>query len=208
LIIRQLKVACGIRNLDISSLDSPAIEMSKPVISHSLVMRSFSHDSLAAVAQQKVFNDKYQPQLNVFANSGLNSTSIPTIQRHFGASAGLQLTYNLFDGHQRKINQDQQLVHLSAASVQKELKLKEVETQAETYLQNIIKTEAELAKQKQIQSEYKDLFLLYQDEVKRAQISVINLISLLQKRSEVNLAVTIKEITIKKLINEYNYWNQ
>jgi outer membrane protein TolC len=207
LIIRQLKVACGIRNLDILSLESPAIEMSKPDSRHSLFIRSFAHDSLATAAQQKVFNDRYLPQLNVFANSGLNSNSIPNIQRHFGASAGLQLTYNFFDGHQRKINQDQQQVHLNAASVQKELKLKEVGTQAETYLQNIIKTEAELAKQKKIQAEYKDLFILYQDEVKRAQISVINLIALLQKRSEVNLAVTIKEITIKKLINEYNYWN-
>ena len=59
-----------------------------------------------------------------------------------------------------------------------------------------------LQKEKQIQTEYKELFVLYQDEVKRAQISVIELIALLQKRSTVNLNVVLKEITIKKLINE------
>ena len=208
LAVRELKVACGIRNLDISMLDNPTVEMSKPVSNHSLFSRSFSHDSLAIVAQQKVFNDKYLPQFNVFANSGLNSNSIPNIQRHFGASAGVQLTYNLFDGHQKKINQDQQLLQLNAASQQKDLKMKEVGTQAETYLQNINKTKAELIRQKQIQAEYKELFMLYQDEVKRAQISAIELIALLKKRSEINLAVTVKEITINKLINEYNYWNK
>ena len=208
LAIHQLKTACGIRNLDISNLDSPTVEMSKPVVSHSLFIRSFARDSLAILAQQKVFNDKYQPQLSVFANSGLNSNSIPNIQRHLGASAGVQLTYNLFDGHQRKINQDQQLLHLNAAIFQKELKLKEVGTQAESYLQNIYKTQAELAKQKKIQVEYQELFNLYQDEVKQAQISVIDLIALLKKLSEINLSIVLKEITIKKLINEYNYWNQ
>ena len=50
--------------------------------------------------------------------------------------------------------------------------------------------------------------MLYQDEVKRAQISMIELIALLKKRSEMSLAITVKEITINKLINEYNYWNK
>jgi hypothetical protein len=49
--------------------------------------------------------------------------------------------------------------------------------------------------------------VLYQDEVKRAQISVIDLITFLKKYSSINLAVSIKEITLNKLINEYNYWN-
>jgi len=51
------------------------------------------------------------------------------------------------------------------------------------------------------------LLSLYQEEVQRAQISVIDLIAFLQKYSSINLEVSIKEITLKKLINEYNYWN-
>jgi outer membrane protein TolC len=208
LAIRQLKAACGIRNREISILESPVIIASEPVSKSSLFIQSFSHDSLTSVAQKKVFNDRYLPQLNVYANSGLNSTSIPNIQRHFGASAGLQFTYNFFDGRQKKINEEQLSLMIDESIHQKELKLNEVKTQADAYLKNIQKLQEELEKERQIQTEYKELFVLYQDEVKRAQISVIELIALLQKRSAVNLNIVLKEITIKKLINEYNYWNK
>ncbi|MDP2336838.1 MAG: TolC family protein [Bacteroidota bacterium] len=207
LAIRQLKAACGIRNRDISSLTNPLIVTTDPVSKPSLFVRSFLNDSLATVSQQKVFNDRYLPQLSAFANSGLNSNSIPNMQRHIGASAGVLLTYNLFDGHQKKINQDQQLLRIDEASKQKGLKLNEVKTQADAFLQNIRKTRNELINQKQIQAEYKELLVMYQDEVRRAQISVIDLITFLKKYSSINLAVSIKEITLNKLINEYNYWN-
>lgn len=206
--IRQLKAVCGIRNREITNLESHVMIATEPVSKSSLFIRPFAHDSLTSVAQQKVFNDRYLPQLYVYANSGLNSTSIPNIQRHFGASAGVQFTYNLFDGRQKKVNEEQLSLMIDESTHQKELKLNEVKTQADAYLKNIQKLQEELQKEKQIQTEYKELFVLYQDEVKRAQISVIELIALLQKRSTVNLNVVLKEITIKKLINEYNYWNK
>jgi outer membrane protein TolC len=207
LAIRQLKAACGIRNRDISKLTRPLIVLSNPLATSSLFVRSFSHDSTAAMARQKVFNDQYKPQLNFFANSGLNSNSIPNMQRHVGASAGIQLSYTLFDGHQRKINQEQQMLHITEASMQKEIKLNEIKTQADAFRKSIEQIRIELSKQKRIQTEYKELLTLYQDEVQRAQISVINLIAFLQKYSSINLDISIKEITLNKLINEYNYWN-
>jgi outer membrane protein TolC len=207
LAIRQLKATCGIRNRDILTLTYPQLITTEPINKPSLFIRLYSHDSLATVSQQKVFNDRYLLQLSAFANSGLNSNSIPNMQRHVGMSAGLLLTYNLFDGHQKKINEDQQLLRIDEAAHQKELKLNEVRTQADAFLQNIGKVRNELIKEKQIQIEYKQLLELYQDEVKRAQMSVIDLITFLKKYSSINLAVSIKEITLNKLINEYNYWN-
>lgn len=208
LAIRQLKAVCGIKNREITELSDPNILLSEPMEKSSLFIQLFSTDSLAAVAQQKSFNDQYQPQLNVYANSGLNSTSIPMMEHHIGASAGIQLSYTLFDGHQRKINQQQQQLRIDEAQKLKELKAREVKTQANAFLQNIAKTQTELGSQKKIQAEYKNLLTLYQDEVQRAQISVIDLIAFLQKYSSVNLNISIKEITLKKLINEYNYWNK
>lgn len=207
LAIRQLNAACGIRNRAISSLTNPQIVMTEPVRTPSLFIRSFAHDSIATIAQQQAFNDRYLPQISAFANSGLNSNSIPNIQRHIGASAGILLTYNLFDGHQKKINQDQQLLLIDKAARQKGLKINEVKTQADALQQKAEKTRTELLKQKQIQTEYKNLLMLYQDEVRSAQISVIDLIAFLKKYSSINLDVRIKEITLNKLINEYNYWN-
>ena len=208
LAIRQLKAACGIKNQDIVTLTNPQMVQSEPVNKPSLFIRSFSGDSLAAVARQRVFDDQYQPQLNVYANSGLNSTSIPMMERHIGASAGIQLSYTLFDGHQKRINHEQQLLRINEAQSLKELKVREVKTRADAFLRSIEKNRTELESQRKIQSEYKNLLSLYQDEVQRAQISVIDLIAFLQKYSNVNLNLSLKEITLKKLINEYNYWNK
>lgn len=208
LAIRQLKAACGIRNREISKLVSVSVEITKSAGAASLFILPFVYDSIATIARQKVFTDQYQPQLSVYANSGLNSTSVSRMQRHIGASAGVQLTYTLFDGHQKKINHAQQLSLMNEALSQKELKLNEVKTRADAYRHTIDKTKTGLTKQKQIQTEYMDLLMLYQNEVKSAQISVIDLIAFLKKYSEVNLAVRLKEITLNKLINEYNYWNR
>lgn len=208
LAVRQLKVACGIKNPEVAELTDPNMVQSMSVKKPSLFIQPFSHDSLAAVAQQQSFNDQYQPQLNVYANSGLNSTSIPMMEHHFGASAGIQLTYTIFDGHQKKINQEQQLLRIDEAQKLKEMKTREVKTQANAFLLNIEKTKTELESQKKIFADYKSLLALYQDEVQRAQISVIDLITFLQKYSSVNLNISLKEITLKRLINEYNYWNK
>ncbi|MGE5395041.1 MAG: TolC family protein [Candidatus Saccharibacteria bacterium] len=206
--LRQLKVACGMRTPEISRLAETSVEMTPAQKAPSLFVTTFAYDSLATVAQRQVFNDRYLPQLNVYFNSGLNSTSIPMLQRHIGASAGVQLTYQLFDGHQRKINEQQQLLAMNNAAAQKELKINEVKSQADALFQNIQKTRIELDRQKQLQGEYADLLKIYQDEVSKAQISVIDLIAFLKKYREINLNISVREIMLNKMINEYNYWNR
>lgn len=207
LAVRQLKAICGIKNNKVAELTNPYIEMSEPVAENSLFAQPYKQDSLSAINQQKIFNDQYRPQINVFANSGLNSTSIPSIQNHVGLSAGVHLSYTLFDGRQKKINKQQQMLAIDEASTQKELTIRQVKTQASAYSQTIDQTREELMKQKKIQAQYKNLLKLYHDELQQAQISVIDLIAYLKKYSDINLAVAQKEIKLKKLINEYNYWN-
>ena len=205
--VRQLKATCGIHNTGVEMLSSPLISMSEPVVGNSLFIQSYKQDSLTALNQQKIFNDQYRPQVNVFANSGLNSTSIPLIQRHVGMSAGVNLSYTIFDGRQKKINEQQQLLFIDEAATQKELKLKEVKSQLNAYLQTINKTKAELQKEKLIQTQYSELLDLYREELRNAQISIIDFIAYLKKYSDINLTITLKEITLNNLINEYNYWN-
>ena len=207
LTIRQLKAACGIQNNKLEKLANPSIEMTEAARKNSLFVQPYKQDSLSAINQQQIFNDQYRPQINVFANSGLNSTSIPSIQRHVGMSAGIHLSYTLFDGHQKKLNEQQQMLIIDEASTQKELKLKEVKNQMNAYLQSIDQTRSELVAQKQIQKEYNNLLDLYRNELQNAQVSVIDFIAYLKKYSDVNQAVVQKEITLKKMINEYNYWN-
>ena len=57
-------------------------------------------------ANQRVFENRYQPLVSAFANGGLNAVVLSEIPRRFGASAGLSLSMYLFDGHQRQLSRD------------------------------------------------------------------------------------------------------
>lgn len=207
LAVRQLKVACGIRNNDVALLLCPSLQPTKSDTQNSLFILPYQQDSLRSVNSLQIEKDQYRPQVNLFLNSGLNSTAIPNIERRVGMSAGLHFSYILFDGHQKKINERQQQLHLEDLLHQKKIKQQEIQSQRKAYLSSIEKSRDELNKQKRIQKEYDDLMYLYQEELKRAQIGILDFINYLKKYSDVNLAVAQKEITLNKLINEFNYWN-
>ncbi|MBK7700040.1 MAG: hypothetical protein IPJ39_15590 [Saprospiraceae bacterium] len=67
-------------------------------------LEKYRLDSLSLIAQLNVLELKYKPQLNLFANAGLNAVYAPTIPNRFGMSAGLSFTYNFYDGNQKLIN--------------------------------------------------------------------------------------------------------
>ena len=63
-------------------------------------MKKYELDSLYLISLQQLSELKYQPQLNLFANDGLNAVYMPGLNR-LGFSFGLKFSQVLFDGNQR-----------------------------------------------------------------------------------------------------------
>jgi hypothetical protein len=206
--IKQLKTFCGISDTSSNTLSDYKIIPEQDRHDSSLFLKAFQEDSLASIWQQKTFNNHYRPQIKVFANSGVNSTSIPFIERHVGMSAGVQFTYTLFDGRQKSINQQQQIILINEATLLKELKDTELKNQIEGYRKAIESTKASIEKETAINKEYDELLNLYIQELKTAQVSIIDYLGFLQKYNTRKLNLEIQSITLNKLMNEYNYWNQ
>jgi hypothetical protein len=205
--LNQLKTACGIKDSTLFFLEDFKIEPTQIRTDSSIFVKEYQDDSLSALWQQKVFNNQYRPQVKLYANTGLNSTSMAYLGNHTGMSAGIQLTYTLFDGRQKEINRQQQMALIDASSNLKSIKINERNAQLRNYRQAIETTQSTLKKESELEKEYSQLLLIYTEELKKAQVSVVEFLNFLQVYNQNKLSITKHTIELNKLINEFNYWN-
>jgi len=205
--LNQLETACGITDTFYVQLENFETELNITQTDTSLFVRTYIQDSLSAIVQQKVFENQYKPQVKLYANTGLNSTSIPYLGNHFGVSAGVQLTYTLFDGKQKQINHQQQLVLIGQAERTKEITQCLVHKQRKAYADAIQSMNSSIEKESRLEKDYSEILSIYNDEMEKAQVGIIDYLNFLQLYNQNKLNLEIHKIERNKLIVEYNYWN-
>lgn len=201
-----LKLLCGINDSSVNTLEEINLSLNIPSQTNSLFTSQFRLDSLSIKAAQENYNLKYLPQINAFGDAGLNATYLPGVNR-LGFSVGLSLTWNLFDGHQQKINDEKTSIQLSNINTD----LKYFESQNDIRKKNLLSQIDNLDKQlslidKQL-SEYENLLNLYKIEIKESLISVLELKTLIREISAKQQIKTNTLMSKEILINSYNYWN-
>ncbi len=105
----QLYALCGIKDTQIVMINTVSLEVSSKV-SGSNFLKQYYLDSLNIASQQKIFETKYDPQLKLFFNAGLNAVEIDNIQRKIGFSAGFNFSLPILDGNQKDITRQQSLI--------------------------------------------------------------------------------------------------
>jgi outer membrane protein TolC len=204
--VQELKLLSGSRDTTINMLDSLSLTI-KDEPASSLFTEKYKLDSLNLVATQKAFETKYQPQLNLFANSGLNAAHIAGIQNRFGVSAGLNLSWAILDGHQKDISRRKTNALLQSVSFYKsnfEFQNSQRKTQLLDELQSY---DARVKNQYQQLKDYRSLLNSYRTQVIQAQLSVIDFINVLKNKVTVQRDLLQLETNRLLLINAYNYWN-
>ncbi|MDD3624003.1 MAG: TolC family protein [Proteiniphilum sp.] len=201
-----LNLLCGITDTTLFDLDEISLDLNSLVQKPSLFTRQYKLDSLTVKAEQNIFNLQYLPQISVFGDAGLNATYQPGFNR-LGFSVGLSVTWNLFDGHQRKINDEKAIIQLSNIETDR----KYFENQNDIRKKNILSQIDNLNRQLDLidrqLSEYKNLLELYKIEIKKSLISVLELKTLIREISAKQQSKTNTLMSKEILINAYNYWN-
>lgn len=201
-----LNLLCGTNNTTLFHLDKTNLELNSPNVTSSLFSSTFQLDRLSLKAEQNVFDLQYLPQINAFGDAGLNATYQPTLNR-MGFSIGLSLKWNLFDGHQKKINNEK--INFKLLNIETDRKY--FESQNDIRKRNILCQIENIDKQlllidKQL-SEYNNLLDLYKTEIIESLISVLELKTLVKEMST-KQQVKINVLMAKEIsINAYNYWN-
>ena len=202
----DLNILCGINNDDIVDIKNINIQPKEEEAS-TFFMSKFKLDSLSVINLQKQFELKYKPQINFYANTGLNTAYAPSIPHRIGVGFGLSLTYNLWDGNQKRITRSK--TKLMAESItnykhnfvsSNNIRKSKIKKQLDAYSEQILITENQL-------KDYNSLINSYKKEMISGQLSVVSYIAVLKNKATAQLNYTLLFSQKQLLINAYNYWN-
>ncbi len=202
----ELNTFCGIENFNVKNLDQIKLEKTaENKSSHFTAM--FKNDSLTILNQQELFEIKYEPQVNVFVNTGLNAIELDNIERKFGVSAGINFSLPLYDGDQKNLKAQQTKISLEnvssyekSQSILKWSKMQQAETSIELYKNIIDKLKNQLIN-------FSTILSISNSSLAQGQISIIDYISIINKYDELKTNSLMAEIKYQRAVNEFNYWN-
>ncbi|MFZ4412977.1 MAG: TolC family protein [Bacteroidales bacterium] len=202
----DLNLICGIsdtNNVEIRDVD---FQINSDKIINSNFLIAYKLDSIKIVNEQIINEVKYKPQLNLFANTGLNAVCQPSLNR-LGFSAGVNLSWNIFDGNQRKIQRAKSSINLQTLEFEKkyfvnqnELNKNKMQLQIEALTKSILLTEDQL-------NQYDKLIEVYNKELIQGEISVMDYKNLLKDIAAKKQESLVLKMEKQAVINSYNYWN-
>ncbi|MBE0643416.1 MAG: TolC family protein [Bacteroidetes bacterium] len=204
--LRQLYAACGISDTTMEELEAVAIAPSETG-DGSTFLRKFELDSLAAAAGQVLSETKYAPQLRVFANSGLNAVELHSMERKFGVSAGFSLTLPLFDGGQRELTQQQNMLARSSIADYRRHTVQMIRIQRDDSrerLHSLQRTLRELATQI---SDYNGILDLSVRQLRDGSLSMIDYLSLMRGFIDIRKREIDTRTAALLETNTLNYWS-
>ncbi|TDY60743.1 outer membrane efflux protein [Algibacter lectus] len=194
--INQLYSLSGMPIGTIEKLEAPNFNTaSEP--SKFFYQKKFKNDSLQIVANQKIFENQYKPQVTAYANTGLNAVEIPNLYRRFGASAGLRLTIPIYDGKQRKYNAQQSILKEENLNFYKENTKVQLENNIATIEQQIVALEDNMALLNKQLDKQQNILEIYKGKLVQGQISIVDYLNVIQN---------YKLNSYTKLQMQTNYW--
>ncbi len=204
----DLKILSGISDTSIVQLDTISINVQAEASSFaSQYLERYRLDSLNFNVAQKIFETKYKPEVNVFANSGLNAMNVYTLPRRFGLSAGVSLIWNFYDGKQKEINRQKTKYQLQSVAAYKDNFLTQNDLRKEKFLSELNSYRQRSVLLEQQLNEYRGVINSYRKELLSGQQSVINFINTIKNMALIQRDYSLLQTNQLLLINAYNYWN-
>lgn len=171
------------------------------------LQRKYRNDSLQLVAEKRVFENKYKPQVSAYGNTGLNAVDLDRLAHHLGFSAGLKLTVPIYDGGQKKINELQNKLkqenldtRLQNDKLKKKNTLISLQKQMNSIEKSLVLINAQLKKQEHILE-------IYKAKMVQGQVSIIDYLKVVENY-KMNVETRLQmQINLWLLKNEYNATN-
>jgi len=204
--IYNLNLLCGVNEGADTEIEPVEFQLSPVVTSGSRFLTSFYLDSLSIVADRKISELKYQPQVNLFANAGMNAAYVPSVNR-LGFSTGAIFSLTLFDGHQRKLEFEKSQIHLETLQFKMQNRKKEINIQRKFTLDKLASLDKRISLAAQQLEQYNELLKMYKSELSQANISVMDYKYLLKDISTKKQEKLLLEMEKQMVINAWNYWN-
>lgn len=202
----ELNALCGIGDTAVVRLEAAQLQPRNSAPS-SAFLEKFRLDSLLLDANRSIFELKYKPQTNAFANTGLNAVVLDDIGRKFGISAGLNFSLVLADGGQRKLVQQRTAILQRSATAGRDMVREQQELRRTSALQDIATAQERMRTLQQQVGDYERLLDLYNTQLAQGQLSVIDLVNAMKLFTAAQGDLALARNAEQRAINLYNYWN-
>ncbi len=203
----SLNILSGIFDTTLVKFEKPFLQIHLTNPTGFNFLTQFRLDSLLTVSKRKVFDLKYEPQISAFADAGLVSTQLQNIEKRIGFSAGLNFSMTIFDGKQRRINEDQSKISLMTIENYKEnfkneqnQNLGKLRTELHIIEDQILRAEEQLGKFKLLQE-------IYRKELERGDLSVTDYLMMVRTFQQTQDEYLNYQMQKLLFINAYNFWN-
>jgi len=204
--VRLLNEACGI-------VDTAHIELVLPEIkpaetnntSDYLFLKQFAIDSIQIINERTALGLRYKPSVNWFADAGILTSKPETFYRHFGASAGFSLSIPIFDGQQRKLEDQKLSIRENTRSFNNIISRKKYDQQylrLKGELQGIKEIRSKLATQLQISDQ---LVKSLKSQLETGIAKMTDYLNALRNYRSINHNLNMTGIEMLSIINEMNY---
>jgi outer membrane protein TolC len=202
----SLYSTCGIKDTQTIELENISLVLVR-TNDVSFFLQKYETDSLALAAQQGVSETKYLPQLKVFFNTGLNAVELQGIQKKFGLSAGLDFSFPIYDGGQKDITRQQNIIGLNTIRNYKEYFSAELQNKRKTADEQLKFTKQNIEQIKGQVEDYRSIMNMKKNELENGQISMVEYLTILGNYVNLKKNLITAQIDYQTQINNYNYWN-
>jgi hypothetical protein len=202
----DLNLICGISDTSEVDLQDLSLTIKPEYTGRSNFLTSYKLDSLDIIADQAINELKYKPQLDLYADAGLNAAYLPNINR-FGVSAGIAFTWNIFDGHQRNIQREKSAINLQTLEFEKKNFMTRNDISKNKILNQLDAVNQRIMLYVQQVDQYSDLYNAYSRELSQGEVSVMDLKNLIKDIAAKKQEILQLKMEKQLLINSYNYLN-
>jgi len=204
--LSQLYSLCGIKDTPTVIIDSVSLNL-PGLVSGSSFLVQYYLDSLDVENQQKIFEIKYYPQVNLFFNAGLNAADVNDIQRKFGLSAGINFSLPILDGNQKNITRQQSYLSEQSLLQYKDYLAGNIAAKRIDSGNRIKSLEKNLADLTSQINDYKKLLDISEKQLHLGYLSMIEYLNLLKDYIGLRKNNIAVEINYQLEISNYIYWN-
>ncbi len=202
----DLNLICGITDTMAVELQDLDLRLNPGSSEKSGFLTGFKLDSLGILYEQAVSELKYKPQVNLLTDAGLDAAYLPS-PRRLGVSAGLSLTWNIFDGHQRDIQREKSAVNLQTLEFRKNHFMTQNEICRNKVLGQISSVKERILLTEEKSDRYEILKEAYLKELGIGEASVMDIKNLLKDIAACRKELLQLRMEEQFLINNYRYLN-
>lgn len=205
--LMQLYSLCGIKDTEIVKIDSVDLVLNGGKVNQSNFLTKFYLDSLNAVNQQQIFETKYQPQVGIFFNAGLNAVELDNIQRKLGLSAGINFSLSILDGGQKDITRQQTAIAEKTLGDYKNYQSHNLYIQLKNTEERINSLKKNLSDMEDQIKDYNNILIISKKQLREGNLSMVEYLTLLRNYFDLQKSMINNQISYQAEINNYNYWN-